>query len=79
MDRKKIGLATVAGTIVGGVVGVGLAGPVGGVIGVGLAKGVGHLNLASIGKIVTSWLITIPAGATLCILFYVILRLIFNV
>tara|TARA_E500000331_G_C17089459_1_gene640420 strand:- start:434 stop:919 length:486 start_codon:yes stop_codon:yes gene_type:complete len=52
---------------------------VGGVIGVGLAKGVGHLNLASIGKIVTSWLITIPAGATLCILFYVILRLIFNV
>ena len=52
---------------------------VGGVIGVGLAKGVSHLNLASIGRIVTSWLITIPVGATLCILFYVVLRLIFNV
>ena len=47
--------------------------------GVGLAKGAGHLNLASIGRIVTSWLITIPVGATLCILFYVFLRLIFNV
>ena len=52
---------------------------VGGVIGVGLAKGVSHLNIASIGRIITSWLVTIPIGATLCILFYVILRLIFNV
>jgi len=52
---------------------------VGGVIGVGLAKGVSHLNIASIGRIITSWLVTIPVGATLCILFYVLLRLIFNV
>ena len=52
---------------------------VGGVIGVGIAKGVSHLNIASIGRIITSWLVTIPVGATLCILFYVLLRLIFNV
>lgn len=52
---------------------------VGGVIGVGIAKGVSHLNIASIGRIITSWLVTIPVGATLCILFYVVLRLIFNV
>jgi len=52
---------------------------VGGVIGVGIAKGVSHLNITSIGRIITSWLVTIPVGATLCILFYVVLRLIFNV
>lgn len=52
---------------------------VGAVIGVGLAKGVSHIDLKSIGRIVLSWLITIPIGASLTILFYVILRIIFGV
>jgi PiT family inorganic phosphate transporter len=47
---------------------------VGAVIGVGLAKGVAHLDFNSIGRIVLSWVITIPAGASLTILFYVLLR-----
>ena len=51
---------------------------VGGVIGVGLAKGVEHLNLSSIGKIITSWLVTIPAGASFTVLFYVLLRVLTN-
>ena len=52
---------------------------VGGVIGVGLAKGYEHLDINSIKRIFASWIITIPVGATFTILFYVILRLIFNV
>ena len=47
---------------------------VGAVIGVGLAKGVSHLDLSSIGRIILSWVVTIPAGATLTVLFYVLLR-----
>ena len=47
---------------------------VGAVIGVGLAKGVSHLDLSSIGRIALSWVVTIPAGATLTVLFYVLLR-----
>ena len=47
---------------------------VGAVIGVGLAKGVSHLDLSSIGRIVLSCVVTIPAGATLTVLFYVLLR-----
>ena len=52
---------------------------VGGVIGVGLARGYEHLDINSIKRIFASWIITIPVGATFTILFYVILRLIFNV
>lgn len=52
---------------------------VGAVIGVGLAKGVAHIDLSSIIKIILSWLITIPVGASLTIIFYVILRIIFGV
>ena len=52
---------------------------VGGVIGVGLARGYKHLDINSIKRIFASWIITIPVGATFTILFYVILRLIFNV
>jgi len=47
---------------------------VGAVIGVGLAKGISHLDLNSIGRIVLSWVVTIPAGATITVLFYVLLR-----
>ena len=52
---------------------------VGAVIGVGLAKGVSHLDLGSIGRIVLSWVVTIPAGASLTILFYFILKIVFGV
>jgi len=52
---------------------------VGGVIGVGLAKGAEHLDFASIKKIIASWLVTIPAGAAFTVLFYVLLRIIFGV
>jgi PiT family inorganic phosphate transporter len=50
---------------------------VGAVLGVGLARGIGALNLGVIGKIFMSWLITLPAGAALAIVFFYILRGIF--
>ncbi|PWV79775.1 inorganic phosphate transporter [Halomonas sp. A11-A] len=43
---------------------------VGAVLGVGLARGMAALNLSVIGTIVMSWLITLPAGAGLSILFF---------
>jgi PiT family inorganic phosphate transporter len=50
---------------------------VGAVLGVGLARGIGALNLSVIGKIFMSWLITLPVGAALAIVFFYILRGIF--
>ena len=50
---------------------------VGAVLGVGLARGIGSLNLSVIGKIFLSWVVTLPAGATLSIFFFFILRAIF--
>jgi inorganic phosphate transporter, PiT family len=43
---------------------------VGAVLGVGLARGIGALNLRVIGSIFASWVITLPAGAGLSILFF---------
>ncbi|MDW5377296.1 anion permease [Halomonas sp. HP20-15] len=43
---------------------------VGAVLGVGLARGMAALNLRVLGTIVMSWLITLPAGALLAILFF---------
>ncbi|MGM0912942.1 MAG: inorganic phosphate transporter [Pseudomonadota bacterium] len=43
---------------------------VGAVLGVGLARGMTALNLRVIGTIAMSWLITLPAGAGLAILFF---------
>lgn len=43
---------------------------VGSVLGVGLARGIGALNLTMIREIFLSWVITIPAGALLSVLFY---------
>jgi hypothetical protein len=54
MDRKRIGLATIAGTIVGGVVGVGLAGPVGGVIGIKCGQTAGMLGVLLEGSVTAS-------------------------
>eukprot|EP00536_Pseudo-nitzschia_multiseries_P000496 jgi/Psemu1/321636/estExt_fgenesh1_pg.C_60047 len=63
MDRKRLGLATVAGSIVGGVVGVGLAGPVGGMIGVKCGQTAGMLGLLLEGSVTASvWASGITAG-----------------
>lgn len=43
---------------------------VGAILGVGLARGIAAINLRTIGTIFTSWLITLPAGALLSILFF---------
>jgi PiT family inorganic phosphate transporter len=51
---------------------------VGAVLGVGLARGIGALNIGVIGGIFASWIITLPAGAGLSILFFYILQALFN-
>ena len=43
---------------------------VGAVLGVGLARGISALNLRVIGTIIASWVVTLPAGAVLSILFF---------
>lgn len=47
---------------------------VGAVLGVGLARGIAALNLRIVGSIFVSWLVTLPAGAGLTILFFYILK-----
>ena len=47
---------------------------VGAVIGVGLARGVGAIDLRVIGKIIISWVITLPAGGILAALFFFTLK-----
>lgn len=51
---------------------------VGAVLGVGMARGIGALNLRVIGTIFSSWVITLPAGAALSIVFFFILTGIFG-
>ncbi len=51
---------------------------VGGVLGVGLARGIGALNLRTVRDILTSWVLTIPAGALLAVIIFYIMRLIFG-
>jgi PiT family inorganic phosphate transporter len=51
---------------------------VGAVMGVGFARGISAINLAVVGRIFLSWVITIPVGAVLSIIFYFILRTIFS-
>jgi inorganic phosphate transporter, PiT family len=50
---------------------------VGAVLGVGLARGIGAVNMGTIRDVVVSWVITIPAGAVLAIFFFYILRFFF--
>ncbi|MEN8158718.1 MAG: inorganic phosphate transporter, partial [Myxococcota bacterium] len=42
----------------------------GSVLGVGLARGIGALDLRVVGRILISWLATLPTGAGLAIFFY---------
>ena len=51
---------------------------VGAVLGVGLARGIAAINLRVVGKIFTSWVITLPAGAILAIIFFYVLKAIFQ-
>lgn len=50
---------------------------VGAVLGIGLARGVEYLNLRMARDIFISWVVTIPAGAVLAIVFFYILKLFF--
>lgn len=50
---------------------------VGAVLGVGLARGIGAVNFNTVRDIIISWVVTIPAGACLAILFFYVLRLLF--
>ena len=47
---------------------------VGAVLGVGLARGLAALDTRVINKIFLSWLITLPAGAIMSIIFFLILK-----
>jgi PiT family inorganic phosphate transporter len=49
---------------------------VGAVLGVGLARGIAATNLGVVGQIAMSWIITLPAGAGLAIVFYQGFRLV---
>ena len=51
---------------------------VGAVLGVGLARGMAALNLGVIRNIFMSWIITLPAGAILSIIFFFMLKGIFG-
>jgi PiT family inorganic phosphate transporter len=46
---------------------------VGAVLGVGLARGIGALNMSVIRSIFLSWLVTLPVGAFLSVIFYYML------
>lgn len=47
---------------------------VGAILGVGLARGIAALNLKVIRTIIMSWIITLPAGAILSIVFFLLLK-----
>lgn len=50
---------------------------VGAILGVGLARGISALRLSVIRNIFMSWVITLPAGALLAVLFFSVLKFIF--
>ncbi len=51
---------------------------VGSVLGVGLARGIGALDLRVVFNIIISWLVTLPAGAFMAMIFFFILKGIFS-
>ena len=51
---------------------------VGAVLGVGVARGIGALNLSMVGKIFLSWVVTLPIGALLSIIFFFIFQAVFS-
>ena len=51
---------------------------VGAVLGVGMARGIAAINLGVVRNIVVSWVVTLPAGACLSILFFYIIKAAFQ-
>ena len=51
---------------------------VGAVLGVGMARGIAAINLRVIGTIFTSWIVTLPAGALLAMLFFFFFKGLFS-
>ncbi|WP_417659816.1 inorganic phosphate transporter [Pseudidiomarina sp.] len=51
---------------------------VGAVLGVGMARGIAALNLGVVRNIVVSWVVTLPAGAIMSIIFYFIIKAAFG-
>ena len=51
---------------------------VGAVLGVGMARGIAAINLSVVRNIVVSWVVTLPAGAALSIMFFFMIKGIFN-
>lgn len=51
---------------------------VGAVLGVGMARGIGAIDLRVVGKIFLSWIVTIPAGAILAVIFFYIFKFVFG-
>ncbi|MGR6832416.1 inorganic phosphate transporter [Aliivibrio wodanis] len=52
---------------------------VGAVLGVGFARGIGALNLGVVRNIVASWVVTLPAGALLAVIFYYAMQAVFGI
>ena len=50
---------------------------VGGVMGVGLSQGVKALDFSILGRIAASWIVTVPIGALLAIVFFYLFRFLF--
>ena len=50
---------------------------VGAVLGVGMARGIGALNLRVVANIFLSWVVTLPAGGILAVLFFYLFKGIF--
>ncbi|PKF49386.1 phosphate permease, partial [Enterovibrio nigricans] len=51
---------------------------VGAVLGVGFARGIGALNLGVVRNIVASWVVTLPAGALLAVIFFYVMKAVFG-
>ncbi|MGR5177586.1 inorganic phosphate transporter [Vibrio parahaemolyticus] len=51
---------------------------VGAVLGVGFARGIAALNLGVVRNIVASWVVTLPAGALLAVVFYYVMQALFG-
>ncbi|PSW15104.1 inorganic phosphate transporter [Photobacterium sanctipauli] len=51
---------------------------VGAVLGVGFARGIAALNLGVVRNIVASWVVTLPAGALLAVIFFYVMQAVFG-
>jgi len=51
---------------------------VGAVLGVGIGRGIGALDLAVVRNIFLSWIVTLPVGAFLSVVFFYVLKFIFS-